>query len=140
MAAGVVAVREPRRQIKGGGGFASWSLVGALFSLSVLGAASIGLLLVLPVAVATLLFVGSTVRPWPESAGVLEGVAALSLFVAFANRDSTPCPASGSGYAGPGSTGTSFSCGGLDPLPWLVVGMALAGAGIALYSLGRARS
>lgn len=130
---------EERWRAEGWAGFAAWGLVGALFSLSVLGAASIGLF-VLPVAVLALMVVVWLVRVWPEIAGMLEGAAALSLFVALSNLGSTPCPSSGSGvHVGGGAGGTSFSCGGLDPMPWLLVGLALAGAGLGIYVLSRAR-
>lgn len=125
---------------EGWAAFAAWALVGALLSFSVLGAASIGLF-VLPAALLALAVVGWTVRVWPEIAGMLVGVAALSLFVGLVNLGSTPCPASGSGFvSADGRTGTTSSCGGLDPSPWLLVGVALAGAGLAVFALARDRS
>lgn len=128
------------RRSTGWGGFAAWGLVGALFSFSVLGAASIGLF-VLPTALVALAVVGMRVRVWPEVAGALEGAAVLSLFVGGANFNSTPCPSSGSGVVDVGGpTSGTFSCGGFDPLPWLLVGLALAGAGLVAYSLARPRS
>ena len=127
---------------EGWGAFAAWALVGALLGFSVLGAASIGLF-VLPMALLALGVTAGTARVWPEIAGMLEGVASLSLFVGLVNLYSTPCPSSGSGHVhtggGPGTGTTSFSCGGLDPSPWLLVGLALAGAGFAVYGLGRPR-
>lgn len=125
-------------RIHGWGGFAAWALVGALFSLSVLGAASIGLF-VMPLALLALLVAGRTVQRWPDMAGVLAGVAGLTLFVAIANRSSTPCPGSGSSSirVGGNAGGASFACGGLDPLPWLSVGVALAAAAFAVYGLAR---
>ncbi len=124
----------------GWSGFSVWALVGALFSLSVLGAASIGLF-VLPVAVVALVLACVFVRAWPEITGLLEGAAALSLFVGMANLHATPCPSSGSGAVHIGRPGEgTFSCGGLDPMPWLLVGTVLAGAGLISYSLARLRS
>lgn len=127
--------------VEGWAGFAAWALPGVLLTLSVLGAASIGLF-VLPVALLSLAVVAWAVRGWPEIAGLLEGAAALGLFVGLANLGSTPCPSSGSGsvQVGPGTGRTSFSCGGLDPTPWLLVGLALAGIGVAVYALARART
>jgi len=125
---------------EGWAGFAAWAVPGALLSLSFVGAASIGLF-VLPVALLAVLVVGWTVRVWPELAGLLVGVAALSLLVGAANLGSTPCPSTGSGsvHVGDGTGRTSYSCGGLDPSPWLVVGLALAGLGVAVYLWARPR-
>ena len=121
--------------VAGWGGFAAWALVGALLSLSVLGAASIGLF-VLPVALLAAVTVGWTMRIWPEIAGALEGIAALSLFVGLGNLGSRPCPSSGS-HTSSDTSGSSFTCGGFDPRPWLVIGVVLAGAGLAVYLFAR---
>ena len=123
----------------GWGGFAAWALVGALFSLSFVGAASIGLFL-LPAALAVLVLTAVFIRTWPEATGVLLGAAALLLFVGSANLNSTPCPSSGSGAVHVGRPGdATFSCGGWDPVPWLVAGLVLAGASVGFYSLARWR-
>jgi hypothetical protein len=126
-------------RLAGWGGFGAWALVGALFSLSLLGAASIGLF-IFPVAVLALVVATGTVRRWPEIAGLLEGMAALTLLVGISNLGSTPCPESGSHTVGPGEAGTTWSCGGWDPLPWLLVGLAVAAAGVAVYALARPHS
>ena len=127
---------------EGWGAFAAWAMVGSLLGFSVLSAASIGLF-VLPVALLALAVTVRTARVWPEIAGTLEGIASVSLFVGLVNLDSTPCPSSGSGHVhiggGPGTGTTSFSCGGLDPSPWLVAALAQAAAGFAVYALGRPR-
>lgn len=126
--------------LDGWGGFAAWAFVGALFSFSVLGAASIGLF-VFPVALLSLLVARWVLRVWPEIAGGLVGLAALILLVGISNLGSTPCPSSGSGMShGGGGPGTSSSCGGWDPVPWLVVGLVLAGTGFGVYVLARWRS
>ena len=124
----------------GWGGFAAWALVGALISVSVVGAASIGLFL-LPVAIGAVVVVGRRTRVWPEVTGMLEGVAAASLLVALLNRDSTPCTTSDGDTVLQGSLPgrTSASCGGVDPLPWLLVGIALAVVGVAVYARARLR-
>jgi len=119
---------------------AAWALVGALLGFSVLGAASIGLF-VLPAALLALAVTVWTVRVWPEIAGMLVGAGALSLFVGLVNLGSTPCPSSGSGSVrvGGGTGITSFSCGGLDPSPWLLAALGLSAAGFAFYALARER-
>lgn len=119
--------------------FAAWAFVGALLSFSVLAAASIGLF-VLPAALLALAVTSRTVRVWPEIVGTLEGVAAPIFVVGLANLGSTPCPSRGSGHVHPPGTGTtSFSCGGLDPSPWLLAGLGMAAAGFAAYALARER-
>lgn len=127
---------------EGWAAFAAWAFVGALLSFSVLAAASIGLF-VLPAALLALAVTSWTVRVWPEIVGTLEGVAAPILVVGLANLGSTPCPSSGSGHVhpggGPGTGTTSFSCGGLDPSPWLLAGVGMAAAGFAAYALARER-
>ena len=125
-------------RLGGWGGFAVWVFVGALFSFSFLGAASIGLF-VLPVALAALGLTCVFVRTWPEITGLLLGAAALSLFVGSANLNSTPCPSSGSGAVHVGRPGETFSCGGRDPTLWLVVGVTLAGVSVGGYGLARSR-
>ena len=118
--------------------FGVWSIVGALFGLSVVGAASIGLF-VLPVGFVAAALAWVSVRAWPEITGVLLGLAGPLLLVGLANLGSTPCPSSGAGSVGPGVPATP-SCGGLEPTPWLAAGLALASAGLVAYSLGRSRS
>ena len=115
------------------GGFALWAGVGALFGLSAIAMPSVGLsVLVLTVAVVALLRVGH-LQVWPDVAGFLPGAGALFLFVGLANLNSTPCPSSGSGFAGPGATGPISSCGGFDPWPWLLIGVVLTATGFALF-------
>ncbi len=115
------------------GGFAVWAGVGALFGLSGIAMPSFGLLvLVLTVAVVALR-AGRHLQVLPDVAGFLPGAGSLSLFVGLANLNSTPCPSSGSGFAGPGATGPISSCGGFDPLPWLLIGVVLAATGFALF-------
>ncbi len=123
----------------GSSGFMAWAAIGTLLALSLLGAASIGLF-VFPLGLPGLWLVARRVRAWPEMAGVLEGVAALSLFVGIANLGSTPCPAAGSGTVQRGGgVPSGSSCGGFDPLPWLLVGVALAVIGLFTYVVARER-
>ena len=134
-----VATVEGGPGVAGWGGFGAWAAIGALLALSLLGDASIGLF-VFPLALLGLWLVGSRVRAWPEMAGVLEGVAALNLFVGIANLGSTPCPAAGSGTVQRGGgPASASSCGGFDPLPWLVVAVALAVIGLLTFVVARER-
>jgi hypothetical protein len=132
-----VMVDGSRFRMVGLGGWAAWAGVGALLSFSVLAAASIGLF-VAPAALAALAATCVFVRLWPEVTGVFEGAAAVSLFVGLANLGTTRCPDTGAGRATQATPGT-FSCGGLDPTPWLWATVILAGVGVLAYSLCRAR-
>jgi hypothetical protein len=108
-----------------------WALAFALLAVAVLGALSIGVF-VLPVAVAALAFAARRNRRWPEPAlGALIGVGVVCLYVAFRGRDYSPCPPSGTPMRlGPGER---FTCGGLDPVPWLAVGLVLGAVGLLGY-------
>jgi hypothetical protein len=75
---------------------------------------------------------------WPEVLGIGAGVAGLLLFVAYANSSYAPCPIEPTtvtrlpGYRPP-------ACGGIDPLPWLVVGIVLVTVCVLSYSALRLR-
>jgi hypothetical protein len=97
-------------------------------------------ILVLPVGAliaSLLLWLG---RRWPEPLGMLEGMAGVAFFVAFVNRDYQPCPPGG--FRGeitlqPGEASATFSCGGIDPVVSLTVGLTLALIGLVVYALVR---
>lgn len=113
--------------------FCAWAVAGGLLVFALLTGFSIGLL-VLPFAAIAVWLVGRTARVWPEILGTGAGAAVVCLAVAALNRDYVGCP-EGPITLGPGQT--SYSCGGLDPLPWLVAGVALLLAAPALYALVR---
>jgi hypothetical protein len=113
--------------------FAAWVLVGALAVLSLLGAASIGLLIA-PLAAVAIWLTLRFGRVGPEMLGMVSGAGAVCLLIAFLNRGTTPCTEQGATLS-PGETETS--CGGLEPTPWLVAGSALVVVGIVAYALAR---
>ncbi|MEW6154039.1 MAG: hypothetical protein AB1673_08645 [Actinomycetota bacterium] len=116
------------------GGFAAWAGGGAVSGLAGIAMPSVGLLVaVLAVAVVALVRAGRHLQVWPDVAGFLPGAGSLFLLVGLANLNSTPCPSSGSGLAGPGATGAMSSCGGFDPWPWLLIGVVLAATGLAFF-------
>lgn len=115
--------------------FLAWTVAGGLLAFSLLTWLA---LFLLPAALAAVLLAARLGRVWPELLGAVTGAGLTLLGIAFANRDFTPCPASGELTVPPG--GTSESCGGLDPVPWLVAGLVLVAAGIAAHALVRARS
>jgi hypothetical protein len=105
------------------GWFWAWALVG---SAAALGLVSLGPILAAPVFVIAVLM-----RSRPEirrsAFGLLSGAGALLLYVAWVQR------------AGPGTTcwqtQTASGCDQhLNPLPWLVVGIALFVGGIAAHA------
>jgi hypothetical protein len=117
---------------------AHWTFALALLTFAVLGALSIGVF-VLPFAVAAIVFAARRKRSWPEPylGGVL-GVATVCLYVAYRARNYTPCTPSGTAVRlGPGER---LTCGGLDPLPWLIVGGTLLTVGVIGYFLLRRRN
>jgi hypothetical protein len=117
--------------VRGWVGFAAWAACGALASLAVVSAASIGLLL-LPVAGAAVVAGVARVRFWPEANGALAGLASTALVVGFLNLGSRPCPRNGTLVLPPGQR--EVSCGGLDAEPFLIFGVATALVGLVCYA------
>lgn len=117
---------------------AAWTLALGLTALTLLGAMSIGMF-VAPFAIAAVVLAvrqgHAALEPlW----GGLLGVGIVSLFVAFRSRGYSPCPPAGTPVLfGPGQSG---GCGGMDPMPWLVVGALLLAAGLlGAVASGRSR-
>ena len=114
----------------GWGRFAAWLLLGVGYSFAVLGAMTIGVLILPVVIVGTLL-----VRPRAKGGtpGLLSGLGLPPLYVAFLNRD------------GPGTVCASLPGGGQrcadewSPWPWLVVGIALVVSGVLVFRSRRKR-
>jgi hypothetical protein len=111
-----IAARLPH--LLGCGWFWAWALVGVTVALGFL---SLGVLALVPVLVVAVLLG----RRHPINGfGLLSGIGIVLLVVAYIQRD------------GPGttcsSTATSVSCAShLNPIPWLIAGLALFAAGIA---------
>jgi hypothetical protein len=119
--------------------FTGWSLAGAALTLSFLGMFTIGLL-ILPVALALLIWVARSAPRPAEAIGFVEGIGWILLLIAFLNRDYAPCAAHGVLSLPAGSPpGSSVSCGGLDPTPWFVAGIAVSGIALLAYALLRRR-
>jgi len=117
--------------------FGAWLAVGAAFTLTFLGALSIGLF-VLPLALVLLVNVVRRSPHFPEAIGLVSGIGVTLLLVAFRNRDYEACPANGVLRLAPGEQ--SVSCGGWDPHPWLYLGLAATAAGALAYlAASRAR-
>jgi hypothetical protein len=59
----------------------------------------------------------------------------MLLLIGFLNRDYTPCPPQGSLYLPAGSPpGSSVSCGGFDPAPWLIAGIVVSALALLSYT------
>ena len=116
--------------------FVAWSLAGGLVVFSVITGLSIGVF-VLPFAVAAVLVTATRASGWPEAIGVVAGAGVVSLVIAFRSRDYKPCPESGVLTVPPGET--SIECGGFDPMPWLIGGIALVSVSVAAHVFVRAR-
>jgi hypothetical protein len=113
--------------------FAAWGLAGGLVFFALLTGLSIGLF-VLPFALLALWFVVRNGAGWPEILGVLVGAGGVCLAVAARSWDYNPC--SDEPLRLPPGT-TSYSCGGMDPIPWLITGIVLLVAGAVAYMLAR---
>lgn len=114
-----------------------WILAYAGLVFTILAFASIGYL-VAPFALVFFLAVVVFAHFWPEAPlGAFIGTGLMCLLVAFGNRDYVPCPSESLGSAGTslGPGQGSFSCGGMNPVPWLVVGILLTGTGVIGYFL-----
>jgi hypothetical protein len=110
------------------GWFAAWVIVGCALALGAVSFA-LGPLVLIPAAVIAVLMIRSpTARR--SAYGALVGAGLLLLFVAYVNRE------------GPGTTcrenATMISCGEhLNPLPWLLLGLAFVAGGFVAYRLRR---
>jgi len=113
-------------------GFAAWAVAGGLLAFSFL--SSVGLFF-LPVTLVACWLAARSARSSLELLGAVAGAGLLCLGTAFGARDYSPCPPGGSLRVPPGET--SVSCGGFDPLPWLVAGLALVLAGALAYGAER---
>jgi hypothetical protein len=110
-------------------GFAAWAGV----SLLIVGGAFLFPLLAITWPLAVVLvwqLVRRGVNP-PELVGLVNGVGALCLLIAFTQRNSNPCGTSVTAVIGPG--GGEASCGGADPRPFLIFGLVLAVASAVAY-------
>ena len=85
-----------------------------------------------------LAFVASRAPAIRESLGLVLGAGVVVLLVGLLNRDYEPCPPGGRLWIPPSAPpGTSVSCGGMDPTPWLRSGVALCGVGLIAYVAAR---
>ncbi|MFZ2058677.1 MAG: hypothetical protein WAV54_14830 [Acidimicrobiales bacterium] len=107
------------------GWFAAWTLVGATWSLALIGIASIGLL-VLPAAVGATVVVALRAPSSNGLAGLVTGLGLPALWVAYLNR-------SGPGNVCTSGHGVESCIQALDPWPWLGVTVVLVTAGIAIF-------
>ena len=119
--------------------FAEWALALALLGFALIALASIGMF-IFPFALLAIALAARRNRAWPEGAmGGPTGVGIICLYVAFVQRGYSPCPEMPIRIrVYPGERG-SFSCGGLQPLPFLTVGLLLVLAGVVGYLVLRRR-
>ncbi|MGH3023512.1 MAG: hypothetical protein ACRDNI_07650 [Gaiellaceae bacterium] len=112
--------------------FAAWICAGGLLFFAFLTGFSIGLFL-FPFAVVGCVLLARATGLGPPMLGVVSGTGLVCLGIALANRSYDPCPPQGQLTIPPGET--SATCGGLDPLPWLVAGVLLLAVGVAGHAL-----
>lgn len=106
-----------------------WVLAGALCCLTLLAMLSIGFLIA-PFAALAILAATRWAGNEPILPGLLAGAGLIVIAIGVINLGNTPCPSSGGGYSAAGDT-SEFSCGGMSPTPWLVIGASLIVAGLA---------
>ncbi len=118
--------------------FAAWAAAGAAITFSFLAGFTVGLL-ILPAAAGLLLWVAYSAPGVKEATGFVAGVGTTLMLVAFLSRDYAPCPENGVLSLPAGSPpGASVSCGGVDPMPWLISGGALTVLPLLGYAALRA--
>lgn len=124
------AIAERQRlHLTGCAWFWTWALVGMGFAFSFVSFA--GVFTILPLAVVALVLARR--RPVRGAFGLLTGAGVMLLVIAYLQRQ------------GPGTTctrtATSITCDQhLNPLPWLVVGLALFTAGLVAHARRDART
>jgi hypothetical protein len=133
-AGALILKRRGHREGRGWRWFAVWLAAGGVFTFSFLTGFSIGLF-VLPFAAALLLYVAWRSPHVTEALGSVAGVGATLLLIALLSRDYKPCPEGGLYIPPDAPPGTSVECGGSDPTPWFVAGIAVAAAGIVAYAV-----
>lgn len=112
-----------------------WILALGLAALAVIGAASIGMF-VLPFAIVAMVFALRRNRAWPEAPlGGVIGVGFVCLFVAYRNRAYAPCPPEGIPVRL--NSVEHLACRGLNPIPWLTIGVLVAALGVVGYVVFR---
>lgn len=114
------------RESPGFGRFAAWVVVGAAACLALLTPLTIGPFVLVAVIVALGVLLRLSGGIGAEVTGVLSGVGALLLYVAYLNRH------------GPGdvctTSATEQQCTSeWSPWPWLIVGILLVTAGVLLF-------
>ena len=116
-----------------------WAVAFGLLALTLIGAMSIGLF-VAPFAIVAMTLAVRRNHDWPEAPlGGLLGVGGICVFIAYRNRGYVPCPSSETTIRLSPGEHYFASCGGFDPLPWLIVGLLLATAGLGGYLVFRRR-
>lgn len=109
--------------------FGLWAVPGIVVGFQV---SAIGVLL-LPVGLLATVLLAKFTRVWPEVLGALEGIAVACFVIVAINADYWSCPPSRELITRTNGSVTVESCGGLNPWPWLIVGLTFAVAGAVSY-------
>ena len=118
-------VSDIAHRTDGWGWFLVWVVLGSSWAL---GSVSLGPLLLVPTALLGVFLWRRRPAARRSAFGLLSGAGALLLYVAWVQRD------------GPGTTCTPIPPAGmrcdqhLNPLPWLVIGIVLAVAGVVAHA------
>ena len=114
--------------------FRLYVLAGGLLSFGLVAAASIGLF-VIPFGVFLFGLLIAYAPDWRDRWGAVAGVGAVGVLIGLLNLNSSPCPEVGWVVVGPGEG--SYSCGGLEAWPWLVVGALIVATALVMYRRGQ---
>lgn len=111
--------------------FGGWSVAGACWVVTILGALSIGIF-VLPAAIVVTVGLATRRTSAVGGPGVISGAGLPLLYVAYLNR------------GGPGNVCTTLGGGQScvqewSPWPWLALGVVLAAVGVVVFVTRRAR-
>jgi hypothetical protein len=110
--------------------FVAWALAGACVAF---GAIEVGVLIV-PISLGLLIAL-SVRRRGPAALGVVAGIGAVLTGIGGLHLDYHACNSTrGNGHLAAGATRSiSGSCGGVDGLPWMIVGVFLLAVATLIY-------
>jgi hypothetical protein len=114
-----------------------WVLGGATSAFAILAAMSIGVL-VLPIAIAIIVFAALRRPRWPEILGLLPGAAAPVVLIAFLHRRRCASAGVHVQFANDAMVIRGHSClTSFDHQTWMLTGIVIALTGIAAYTFLR---
>jgi hypothetical protein len=115
--------RIPPPRVQSVGAFLTWAIIGLVGTMAILSSGTIGLL-ILPFAAVGAFLAARSFSIAREGIGFVAGAGFFAVAFALINLGNRPCPAQG-----------AQNCGGADPTPWLVTGLAAVVIATAIWLL-----